>query len=122
MRYNNFIINLLLNGANERAITEWNRIIKKILSLEPKDWTYKQFNNLYGTMDFILNFDPFIKGVVNKRLFLIKSYDYTIAESYNSFILQHYDTFFKMLYNVIYHIICNLAILFCRLAYGGSIE
>jgi len=61
-------------------------------------------------MEYVLNIDPFIKGVVNKRLHLVKSYEYSVTEHFERFVLENNETFFKILYNMIFFGKCLLNI------------
>lgn len=102
MRYDSNIVNLLLNGHEQKAINTWNKVKQRVIRSEPSSWTYSQFNSIYGTIDYILNSDNFIKSAVNKRLYLLKAYDYTVAEEFERFVREQLDTFFDILYNVIF--------------------
>lgn len=102
MRYDNPITSFLLGGEYEKAINGWKRTLQRVVKSNPENWTYNQFNSLYGAMDFILNFDPFVKGAVNKRLYLLKSYDYNITAGFETLVEQHLSKFYDVLYNVIF--------------------
>ena len=110
MKLSNTIIDYLLSGKQEKAINLWKYHLHRIIKARPDRWTNNMLNNLYGTMEFILNFDPFVKGVVNKRLFLIKSYDYTISAHFEGFVSRYYDVFYKILYNVVFFGKCLIKI------------
>ena len=117
MKYNNTITTFLLNGQHDKSINNWKRTLQRVIKSEPSTWTFNQFNSLYGTMDFVLNFDPFVKGVVNKRLFLIKAYDYQICDSFEQFVSEQLETFYKILYNVIFFGKCLVKIEHSMLRY-----
>lgn len=50
----------------------------------------------------MLNSDIFIKGVVNKRLYLVKAYDYSVTEHFRQRVDDNLEHFFKMLYHLIF--------------------
>jgi hypothetical protein len=105
MQYNN-IIDLLLVGKYEKALLAWNKNLQRIMKLECYKWSDSHFNSLYGTIDFILNKDPFIKSTANKRIFLVKSYDYQIDPILEQFVSYNLNTLYNILYGVIFYNKC----------------
>lgn len=106
MNYNNGIIDLLLLGNYPKAINAWKRNLQKIIKLDCSKWSFSQFNNIYSTINYILNSDPFIKGVIKKRIHLIKSYDYQTDIYFEGFIQSNLDIFYNILYNIIFYNKC----------------
>jgi hypothetical protein len=68
------------------------------------------FNEFYGTIDFILTTDPFVKGVINKRLYLLKSYDWVTDGTDDSFVKDRINIFHQILYNQIFYGKCLVRI------------
>ena len=99
----NQIINHLLNMKYNSGLKLWYKTLRSILNTHPQNWHYSQFNNIYGTMEFINRFDPYVRSIINKRRTQIESYDYIINgdNSLFSFIEDNINILYDILFNVI---------------------
>ena len=115
MLFSGKIVSNIFEGKYTEAIKTWNTTLAKLLKSEPDTWSYTQFNNLYSTMGYILYADSFVKGVVNKRMNLLRAYDWQVqtmqkgecsvsgnAETLKTFTQNHIETLHKILYNLVF--------------------
>ena len=102
------IINNLLNAKHKKALNLWYKSLRTILNSRPEEWEHTQFNNIFGTMEFINGFDPYIRSIINKRRTQIESYDYTLEADNDiiEFIEDNINIIYDILFNVILYAKC----------------
>jgi len=118
----NPIISHILAGNNDKAINNFKKNLSRLFRMKPDNYLLSDFHNLYSTIKFVMNFDPFVKSIMNKRMTQITSYEYTLEgdKTITSFIDSNIDVFYNILYNTIIFGKCLVRIV--QKIYGFEIE